>query len=155
VSHLYLDASAIVKRYSPEIGSPWIRALTDPLSGHTLVLSEITLAEVAAALAVKHRVPGGITRQERDSALSLFLSHCQSEYELLAVSRLVVDLAVRLTQDHKLRGYDAVQLASALVASRALTEAGLLALTFVAADGDLLAAAQTEGLSIEDPNLHP
>jgi hypothetical protein len=28
-------------------------------------------------------------------------------------------------------------------------------LTFVAADGDLLAAAQAEGLSIENPNLHP
>ena len=111
MSHFYLDASAIVKRYSPETGSAWIRSLIDPLSGHTLVLSEITLAEVAAALAIKHRVPGGITRRERDSALSLFLSHCQSEYELISVSRLIVDLAVRLTQDHKLRGYDAVQLA--------------------------------------------
>ena len=155
MSYFYLDASAIVKRYSPEIGSAWIRSLIDPLSGHALALSEITLAEVAAALAVKHRAPGGITQQERDSALSLFLSHCQSEYELIAVSRLIIDLAVRLTQDHKLRGYDAVQLASALVASQAFTAAGLSSLTFVAADGDLLAAAQAEGLSSEDPNLHP
>jgi predicted nucleic acid-binding protein len=155
VSYFYLDASAIVKRYSPETGSAWIRSLIDPLSGHVLALSEITLAEVAAALAVKHRVPGGITQQERDSALSLFLSHCQSEYELISVSRLIVDLAVRLTQEHKLRGYDAVQLASALVTSQAFTAAGLSSLTFIAADGDLLTAAQAEGLSIDNPNLHP
>ena len=154
MSHFYLDASAIVKRYSPETGSAWIRSLVDPQSKHTLALSEITLAEVGAALAVKHRVPGGITLQERDSALSLFLSHCQSEYELISVSRLTVDLAVRLTQAHKLRGYDAVQLSSALIANQTLTAAGLSPLTFVAADRDLLAAAQAEGLGVDDPNLH-
>jgi predicted nucleic acid-binding protein len=113
------------------------------------------MAEVGAALAVKHRVPGGITLRERDSALSLFLSHCQSEYELISVSRLIVDLAVRLTQDHKLRGYDAVQLASALVTNQTFTAAGLSSLTFIAADSDLLTAAQAEGLSIDNPNLHP
>jgi predicted nucleic acid-binding protein len=155
VSHFYLDASAVVKRYSPETGSLWIHSLIDPMSGHTLVLSEITMAEVAAALAAKHRAPGGITQQERDSALSLFLSHCQREYELIAVSRVIVDLAVRLTQDHKLRGYDAVQLASALTVNQAFTVAGLSLLTFVAADRDLLIAAQAEGLSGDNPNLHP
>lgn len=155
MSHFYLDASAIVKRYSPETGSVWIRSLIDPSLGHTLVLSEITLAEVAAALAVKHRLPGGMTRQERDDALSLFLSHCQVEYELVAVSRVIVDLAVRLTQDHKLRGYDAVQLASALLVNETFAAAGLSGLTFVAADRDLLAAARSEGLSSDDPNLHP
>ena len=73
MSHFYLDASAIVKRYSPETGSAWVRSLIDPLSGHILALSKITLAEVAAALAVKHRALGGITRQERDNAsLSLY-----------------------------------------------------------------------------------
>jgi len=155
VSLFYLDASAIVKRYSPETGSAWIRSLTDTLSGHVVTLSEISLAEVGAALAVKHRVPGGITLQERDSALSLFLGHCQSEYNLITVSRLIIDLAVRLTQEHKLRGYDAVQLASALVTNQAFTSAGLASLTFVAGDDDLLRAAEAERLVIDNPNLHP
>jgi predicted nucleic acid-binding protein len=155
VSHFYLDASAIVKRYCPEIGSGWIRSLTDAMSGHVLTLSEISLAEVGAALAVKHRAPVGITLQERDSALSLFLGHCQSEYELISVSRLIIDLAVRLTQEHKLRGYDAVQLASGLVTNQAFAAAGLPSLTFIAADGDLLTAAEAEGLAIDNPNLHP
>lgn len=91
MSHFYLDASAVVKRYSLETGSFWVKALTDPTAAHTIVLGEITLAEVAAALAAKHRAPGGITQQERDNAVALFLSHCDTQYELLAISRSIID----------------------------------------------------------------
>lgn len=89
MSHFYLDASAMVKRYSPETGSAWGKALTDPPAGHTIILGEITLAEVAAALAAKHRAPGGITQKERDDVLALFLGHCDTEYELIALSRFI------------------------------------------------------------------
>jgi len=155
MSHFYLDASAAVKRYSLETGSAWVRALADPLAGHTIVLGEITLAEVAAAFAAKHRAPGGITRGERDRALALFLGHCDIEYELIALSRYTIDRAVHLTQNYRLRGYDAVQLATALIANEALVAAGLPALTFVAADNDLVGAANTEGLATDNPNLYP
>ena len=120
MSHYYLDASAIVKRYSPEIGTAWVKALTDPGAGHTIVLGEITLAEVAAAITAKHRAPGGITVEERSNAIALFLSHCMIDYELIAINRFIIDRAVNLTLNHKLRGYDAVQLATALVANAAL-----------------------------------
>ena len=155
MSYFYLDASAVGKHYSPETGSAWVKALTDPPAGHTIVLGEITLAEVAADLAAKHRAPGGITQEERDDALAIFLSHCDTEYELIALNRFIIDRAVSLTQNHKLRGYDAVQLATALVANEALTAAGLSGLTFVAADHDLLTAANAEGLEAEDPNRYP
>lgn len=155
MSHFYLDASAVVKRYSPETGSDWVKALADPAAGHTIVLGEITLAEVAAALAAKHRAPGGITQEERDDTLALFLSHCDGEYELIALSRFIIDQAVSLTQNHKLRGYDAVQLATALVVHEALIAASLPGLTFVAADNDLLTAASAEGLDAENPNRYP
>ncbi len=120
MSPYYLDASAIVKRYSPEIGTAWVKALTDPGAGHTIVLGEITLAEVAAAIAAKHRAPDGITVEERNNAVALFLSHCMIDYELVAINRSIIDRAVNLTLNHKLRGYDAVQLATALVANAAL-----------------------------------
>jgi hypothetical protein len=61
---------------------------------------------------------------------------------------------VSLTQSHKLRGYDAVQLATALISNGILTATGLSQLTFVAADDDLVAAARAEGLAAENPNLH-
>jgi predicted nucleic acid-binding protein len=155
VTHFYLDTSAVVKRYLPEIGTAWIRRLTDPAAGHIVVLGEITLVEVAAAIAAKHRASSGISRQERDDALTLFLQHYHTEYEATAIDRTILERAVDLTQRHRLRGYDAVQLATALLANELLTAAGLPALTFIAADDDIVAAASAEGLSVDNPNLHP
>ena len=72
----YLDTSALVKRYTDEPGSAWIRQIADLPEDSTVLLAEITLAEVAAALAAKHRAPGGITQEQRDRALSRFLQDC-------------------------------------------------------------------------------
>lgn len=140
--HFYLDTSALVKRYCPEVGSTWISALTNPVTGNTIILSEITMAETAAVFAAKHRASRGITRRERDDALALFQHHCAIDYDLVPVTRATIDLAVNLTQSHRLRGYDAVQLATALLANQALLRLSLNPLTFVAADRDLLAAAK-------------
>ncbi len=67
------------------------------------MLAPITLAEVAAALAAKHRAPGGITQQQRDRALSRFLQDCDEHFLLLPVDWPVIDRAVALTQKHRLR----------------------------------------------------
>lgn len=61
----YVDASALVKRYADEPGSAWVRQITEPSGQHTIMLAEITLTEVAAALAAKQRAPGGITLQAK------------------------------------------------------------------------------------------
>lgn len=150
----YLDASALVKRYADEPGSTWILQITDPTAQHTALLAEITLAEVAAALAAKQRVPGGLTLEERDRALSRFLQDCDEHFLLLPVDRGVIDRAVDLTQRYRLRGYDAVQLATALVASEELTVQTLPPLIFIAGDEDLLTAAKAEGLAAENPADH-
>ena len=155
MSVFYLDSSAIVKRYSPEIGSAWIETLADAQAGHTLIFSEIALAEVAAALAAKSRAPGGPSLQERDLALKRFLADNDAQYQLMDVKRQIIDLAVKLTQRQKLRGCDALHLATALVANEALLAEELPPLTFVAADSDLLTAARAEGLATENPNLYP
>jgi uncharacterized protein len=65
----------------------------------------------------------------------------------------IVDRAILLTQSHRLRGYDAVQLATALSVQQILQISGL-SLTFVASDQDLLHAAQAEGLASDDPLQH-
>ncbi|MBI3989866.1 MAG: type II toxin-antitoxin system VapC family toxin [candidate division NC10 bacterium] len=149
-----LDASALVKRYADEPGSAWVRQITDPAAQHTILLAEITLAEVAAALAAKQRIPGGLTLEEWDRALSRFLQDCDEHFLLLPVDRGVIDQAVGLTQRYRLRGYDAVQLATALVTSEELTSHALPPLVFVASDDDLLTAAKVEGLSTENPLHH-
>ena len=59
-----------------------------------------------------------------------------------------------LAEAHSLRGYDAVQLATAVeIHIRGLT-LGLPALTLVSADEELNLAARAEGLVVEDPNMH-
>ncbi len=153
----YLDASAVVKHYADEPGSLWIRQITDPQTPHTILLAEITLAEVAAALAAKQRAPGGMTEEQRDRILSRFLQDCADHFFLLPVDRLVIDRAVALAQRHRLRGYDAVQLATALVTGESLQVHNLPSPVLVAADGELLVAATVERLSIENPlhHLHP
>jgi uncharacterized protein len=151
VTDYFLDASAAVKRYADEAGSTWIRQITEAQARNTILLAEITLAEVAAALAAKHRAPRGITQDQRDRVLSRFLQDCEDHFALLNVSRSVIDRAVELVQRHRLRAYDAVQLATALDASEVMQSQSLPPLTFVAADGDLLTAAVAERLSVENP----
>jgi predicted nucleic acid-binding protein len=155
MSSFYLDSSALTKRYLTETGSKWIDTITDPQSGNTIIVAEITRVEVAAAFAARQRAPGGISRKRRDEAVSLLLQHFNSEYQITPVNPRIIGHAVDLTQTYRLRGYDAVQLATALDANATLTAAGLTVLTFIAADSDLLAAARAEGLLVDNPNLHP
>ncbi len=147
----FLDSSALVKRYFLETGSQWVLAITDTAAGHSILLAEISLAEVAAAAAAKHRAPLGISLQVRDRTVGRFLQECAQQFVLLRVDRPVIDVAVKLTQTYRLRGYDAVQLATALVNNQNLIAAGRPGLTFVSADADLLLAAQAEGLATENP----
>jgi predicted nucleic acid-binding protein len=154
MADFYFDSSALVKQYCIERGSSWVFATTARVAGNTIILSEITLAEVAAALSAKARGQRGLSLTERDRAFSRFLQDCQSGYILLPVDRGVIDLAVALTLRYPLRGYDAVQLATALSVSADLTSAGRSPLTFVSSDNDLLAAANAEGLPTADPSTH-
>ena len=96
-------------------------------------------------------MPQGLSVEQRDQALSRFLQDCDESFLLLALDRPVVERAVELTQGHRLRGYDAIQLATCLVARQSLEEELLPPPVFVASDHDLLAAASAEGLTTCDP----
>jgi predicted nucleic acid-binding protein len=150
----YLDASALVKRYIREPGTSWIQSITTPSAQHSILLAEISLAEVAAAFAAKQRAARGISIVERNRALSLFLQDCVQSFLVLQTDRTVINLAIDLTQRHRLRGYDAVQLASALVNHRAIVSGGQSGLVLVASDADLLRAATGEGMATDNPVDH-
>jgi len=151
VTDYFLDASAVVKRYAEEAGSAWVRQITDPQAQNTILLAEITLVEVTAALAAKQRAPKGFTLEQRNRVLSRFFQDCDEHFTLVSIDRSVIDRAVDLAQRHRLRAYDAVQLATALEANAITQAQALPALTFVAADTDLLTAAAAEHLSVENP----
>ena len=149
----YFDSSALVKRYLAEMGSTWVQArCNDPARVITTV--DLSRVEVAAAFAAKLRGKF-ITQAEYQEALTKLAADAQKRYHLIPVTSQRVDEAIELTARHKLRGYDAVHLACALHLNQALLEDDLPPLTLVAADDDLLKAAQTEGLETENPNHYP
>jgi len=113
------------------------------------------LAEVAAAFAAKSRAPQDPSVRWRDLALKRLLTDSADQYQLLRVQREIIDMAVKLTQRQKLRGCDAIHLAAALAGNEELLSKSLPPLTFVAADEDLLKAAEAEALPTENPNLYP
>jgi len=67
----------------------------------------------------------------------------------------LLSAATLLVQKHGLRAYDAVQLAAAVALNNQRVAAGTGAVTLVSADQELNAAAAAEGLSVDDPNVHP
>jgi hypothetical protein len=149
----YLDASALVKRYLAESGSVWIESLCADEANNAIAIAQFGLVETAAAFAAKRRGQF-ITDSQYESALEDLLRDADERYRLVTVGPTLIDSAIQLTRRHKLRGYDAIHLACALALNRPLVDDGLPPLTFIAADDNLLAAAQSEGLAVENPNDH-
>ncbi|RRR77052.1 MAG: PIN domain-containing protein [Candidatus Viridilinea halotolerans] len=154
MSAFYFDTSALAKRYLTEPGSAWVTDITNPDNGHAITVALLTRVEAAAAIAARQRA-GTITLVERDAIIALLLHHFATEYLVISLSDAIVERAVQLTQQHRLRGYDAVQLAVALDANTTAVAIDLSPLTFVAADEVLLVAAHKEGLNTTNPNLYP
>jgi len=149
----FWDSSALVKRYIYETGTLWVKDTLRRSKRSERLITKVTGAEIAAAFARKRRM-GEISDRNRRKALRAFLRHFRRSYTKIEVSDTVVNLAVELTQGHPLRGYDAIQLASAMIIDADLRRIGKPGLTFVSADNILCEAAQAEGLLTKNPNNH-
>jgi hypothetical protein len=150
----YFDSSALVKCYADETGSLWVRSVTDPEAGHDIFTSHITGIEVVAAIARKTR-RGEISKHDATTAIGRFKSHFKTQYHIVLMTSGIVDRAMELAERHQLRGYDATQLASALVVHAELAAHGISQFVFISADTDLNNVAQTERLSVQNPNDYP
>lgn len=106
----YLDASALVKRYVIERGSRETIALT--ADAEITATSIVSRAEVAAALGKAART-GLVTQNVARNAQRSFASDWP-DLARVPVTEALVERAEALAWEHGLRGYDAVQLASAL-----------------------------------------
>ena len=154
MAEYYADSSVLVKRHVPEAGTSWFRLLADPTSGNVIITARVSVVEVYSAL--NRRVREGTLDPKTYAALAAdFDSVCTAEYRLLELDPTVAARACRLLEQHALRAYDAVQLATALIAKDLLVASGLQGLTFLSADARLLSAAHAEGLAVNDPNAHP
>ena len=108
---LYLDASALVKRYTAEPGTPEVNAAIT--KAEIVGTALISRAETAAALSKAVRV-GALTRQAATSALQVFRSEWPNLVRIQTTEMLIAQ-ADTLAWELGLRGYDAVHLAAALL----------------------------------------
>ncbi len=135
---VYLDSSALVKRYVAEYGSAEVQSIVS--EAEALGTSVISRAEVAAALskAARARV---LTKPAAAEALSAFGADWDSIIRVQLTESLCLR-AARVAWDLGLRGYDAVHLATALFWSEELEDKVTVA-TF---DRELWKATQASGL---------
>jgi len=136
---LYLDSSALVKRYITEPGSDEVFRQIE--EAEVIGTSAISLAEVAAALAKAVRL-NLLQREVGESAHQAFRREWPDLIRL-PVNETALERAADLTWSLGLRGYDAVQLAAAVAWKEAL-EAQVSFSTF---DRHLWTASGAAGLT--------
>ncbi len=137
---VYLDASALVKRYVVEVGSDEVADLVEAAA--VVGTGIVSRAEVAAALAKANRMRV-VARDEAEAALRAF----GDEWTALVRIQMTEVLAARAASvawDHGLRGYDAVHLASATFWQDVLGER----VTVATYDRQLWDVARTTGLGV-------
>jgi predicted nucleic acid-binding protein len=150
----FFDSSALVKYYVSEVGSAWVESIIDAQPPNQIVIAQIAGVEIVAALA--RRVRGGsISAADGTAAIQLFRGDFQAKFDVLAITPQLIKDAMNIAELHRLRGYDAVQLAFAVTYEFDLTAKGVGPLTLISADIELNQAAQAEGLLTDDPNQHP
>ena len=149
----FVDSSALVKRYVRETGTAWVRGITRRRSSTVIYIALITAVEVTSAIA--RRRGATLSAAQASSLLSRFRQHLAGRYLPSQITPALVSDAMTLANTHRLRAYDAVQLAAALDIHKDWSANRLGAFVFVSADRNLNKAAATEGLSVDDPNLHP
>lgn len=135
---IYLDTSALVKRFVDEKGSALVQAIVtrrEPIG-----TAKIGYAEFFAGLTRKLR-EGRLSKAQYALACRQFESEWHA-YIRVELGDDILFLSRDLIQRHPLRGFDAVHLASALNLKSALG----LEITFAAADERLLQAAEAERL---------
>jgi len=142
---LYLDASALVKRYVAEPGSAEVNEAISKAEVIGTVL--ISRAEVAAALARAVRMDA-LTQEDALASLQVFRNEWP-DLVRVQVTEIVIARADAFAWEHNLRGYDAVHLAAASLWQDAMGEQVTLS-TF---DRRLWAVAKRVGLAPHPADL--
>ena len=138
--NLYLDTSALIKRYVNEAGSTdvreWIRSADDKAT------ALVTRAELSAGINRMLRMRY-LSQADYDDALEKFRADWM-DYQRLPVNEPLVARADLLACEQALRGYDAIHLAAALTWQELLD----LPVTLVTYDRELAGAARASGMAV-------
>jgi len=153
VAVLFFDSSGLVKRYIAEAGTAWVQSITAASAGNDRFIAQITGAEMISAV-VRRLRRGDLDPADAATAQSEITADFTQDFFLLEVSLPRVQEAMVLSARHGLRGYDAVHLAAALFLRNQCRQSNLPDPLLIASDKELIAAAQAEGLAVDNPSLH-
>ena len=137
---LYLDTSALVKRYVREAGTDEVIVLLE--SAGSVGSASLTKVEMAAAFEKTVR-QGWVKRKIAMQAWQDFLDHWSS-FTRLNISSGTIDRASSLAWEYGLRGYDAMHLACALLWQETLDTQ----ITMATFDRDLWQASKKARLEV-------
>jgi predicted nucleic acid-binding protein len=79
VAIYFLDTSALIKRYVPEIGTPWMQSIADPKNQHLIIITQITWVEFYSAIARRQREQS-IAAATAQKILAAFNFHWNEQY---------------------------------------------------------------------------
>jgi uncharacterized protein len=147
---LFVDTSALAKRYIGEVGSNWIRQQVRPSAQNRIIVADLLRVEMLSLFA-RHRRLNSIPANTVFSIRNTFLKHYRSQYWVIQIDRSILLSAARLVDKYPLRTLDAIQLACALRAIGTVSQT----ITFISADNNLLTAAASEGFITDNPINHP
>ncbi len=154
----FFDSSSLIKKYISETGTNWTRNIFKATPAHEIYVSRITEVEATAAIA-RRKKSGSLSASNAALALQQLRSDFLIRFRILDVAAIVATQACAIAEAHALRGYDAVQLASAVhIYNRLLSldaNPSQVSFTFISSDNELNSAARIEGLTIENPNDYP
>lgn len=136
---LYLDTSALVKRYfleqqSEELLSKWVQAVN-------IVASSVAYAETVASFFRKKR-EAALEEEVIQPVLEAFFLDWKS-FLRVEVTDELNEIILRVVESYPLRGFDAIHLASAILTRGSLPDDFL----FACFDQRLAQAAREEGLA--------
>jgi predicted nucleic acid-binding protein len=151
VYYPYLDASALAKRYVPELGSAVVDHLFTRVPLDRMIVLAVGLGEVVSILVRRHNA-GAIGTPRFQHALRAFRAEMKttSPVRIMPVDGPLAERAYDFIEKYSVNSTDAILLRSAVDLAVPLRAAGD-DLLVVASDQRLLKAAGAEGLVTFDP----
>jgi predicted nucleic acid-binding protein len=140
---IYLDSSALAKRYIQEDGSDGVNALLE--EGTVAATSRLAYPEILAEITRRHKA-----KEIETGAFERIKKAFKSDWASFIVVEFhkdVFQLIHAIILKYGLKGADSVHLSSALWLKKAMKEN----VVFVAADIELVKAAKAEKLQIFNP----
>jgi predicted nucleic acid-binding protein len=147
----YLDASALVKRYVAEQGTPVVDHLFRRVPLARMLVTAVGTAEVVSVLVRKFN-GGRLTPATYQQALSDYQAEINqsSPIRIIDVTAALAERAYGFVERHSINSTDAILLTSALALAPVLQAHGN-ELVVVASDRRLVTAARAENLTAFDP----